>query len=109
MRNRIKRTLRFLQMAIFTAMPFVTMADTYSIGGDSGDDGGFGLITTFFQKYVDFMTGPFAKTAIAGTLIIAAILWAVMPKEGIFGTIVRVVIAALVAMNVATWMGMFGS
>jgi type IV secretory pathway VirB2 component (pilin) len=101
---------RFIYVCLSLCLTFQTFADTYNISdGGEGSAGGFGLITQFFQKYVDFMTGPFSKTAMGAILIIGVLTWAVLPKEGIFGTVIRIVIAGIVVLNLATWMGMFGS
>ena len=54
------------------------------------------------------MVGPFAKGTIAITLIGAVLMWIAMPKEGVLGIACRAVIGALVILNIATWMHMFG-
>ena len=74
--------------------PVTVLADTYNIA-DSGSAGGFSLISDFFQKTVNFMIGP-------------VLLWIAMPKEGVMGIVCRAVIGALVILNIATWMHMFG-
>lgn len=81
-------------------------ADTYKIG--TIKEGGFALLVGVFQQYIDFMTGPFSHMAIASTLIIGPIVWAISPKESIMGTIIRVVVAGIVGLNVATWMNLLG-
>ena len=65
---------------LFSCFPFSAFtSSSYNIGGDTS--GGFGLISEFFQKYVDFMTGPFSKAALASSLIIGVVVWAIMPKH----------------------------
>ena len=102
-------TLLFMPtiVCITVLQPIIALADSYNIS-DTGSTGGFSLIANFFQSAVDFMIGPFAKGTIAITIIGAVLLWIAMPKEGVMGIVCRAVIGALVILNIATWMNMFG-
>ncbi len=87
--------------------PSYVLAGSYNIGS-GGDQSTFGSIVTFLQSGMDFLTGPWVKFTIAGSAILALMLWAAAPKEGAMGWIVRVIIAGLVALNIASWMALMG-
>lgn len=93
--------------SLLLALPYSAAIAGVSYNIGSSNTEGFKLITDFMQKYVDFMTGPFAHAAIALTLIMGVILWVAMPKEGLFGVVFRVAVAGIVSLNIATWMNMF--
>ena len=96
-----------LIVATVILVPTCVFAGSYNIGS-GGDQSTFGLISTFLQSAMDFLTGPWVKFTIAGSAILALMLWAAAPKEGALGWIVRVIIAALVALNIASWMALMG-
>jgi type IV secretory pathway VirB2 component (pilin) len=60
------------------------------------------------QAFVTFMTGPFGKAAVVISIVAAFITWVFAPKEGIFGPILRVVVAGIAILNAALWIGQFG-
>lgn len=77
----------------------------YDIGAPSS--GPFAQMGQWFQNYIDFMDGPFAVGAVVVSIILAVLTWNFMPKEGIFGSVLRTVISALVVLNVGTWVTSF--
>ena len=77
----------------------------YDIGAPT--TGAFGKIGAFMQEVVDFIDGPTALFFTVVSIVVGAILYALSPKSGAMGTIVRIVIAAIVALNVATWVVAF--
>lgn len=79
----------------------------YSIGG-AGSTGPFGWLVEKFQNWLDFMQGPMGKMVVAIAAILAAIVWIFMPKEGIMGHLLRVVVAAFMIFNLAAVMGWLG-
>ena len=83
------------------------LASSYNIGSSS-EKGTFGKLTELLQKWIDFMTGPYAKAAIAGILIVGVIAWAYAPREGIVGVAIRALVAGVVVVNIAAWMSLFG-
>jgi type IV secretory pathway VirB2 component (pilin) len=54
----------------------------------------FDSLRTFLQAFANFMTGPFGKVF--------------APKDGIFGPVLRVVVAGIAIMNAALWIAQFG-
>jgi type IV secretory pathway VirB2 component (pilin) len=68
----------------------------------------FTAVTTLLQTFVTFMTGPFGKAAVVISIIAAFVTWVFAPKEGIFGPILRVVVAGIAIMNAALWITSFG-
>ncbi len=79
----------------------------YSIG-NSGATGPFGFLVDKFQSWLDFMQGPMGKLVVAVAAILAAIVWIFVPKEGIMGHLLRVVVAAFMIFNLAAVMGWLG-
>jgi type IV secretory pathway VirB2 component (pilin) len=58
-------------------------------------------LTGLLQSFVDFMTGPFGKAAVVISIIVAFVTWIFAPREGIFGPVLRVVVAGIAVMNAA--------
>ena len=77
----------------------------YSIGAPT--TGPFQKLGVWFQTYVDFMDGPFAIAAIVISIILAVLAWNFMPKEGLFGKILKTVVSGIVVLNLGTWMATF--
>ena len=73
----------------------------YDIG--TTDSTAFDKIVSFLQAIVDLIDGPVATAVTVISIIVAILLWAVAPKSGGMSTVVRVCIAAIVGLNVATW------
>lgn len=73
----------------------------YDIG--TTDSTAFDKIVSFLQAIVDLIDGPIATAITVISIIVAILLWAVAPKSGGMSTVVRVCIAAIVGLNVATW------
>ena len=99
--NNIKKISVGLTGLVITNTAFAS----YSIGSGTG---GFTKITSLLQSWVDFMTGPYGKAIVAGSIILGVTAWAVLPKEGILGYAVRGAVVGAVVFNIGTWMGMFG-
>jgi type IV secretory pathway VirB2 component (pilin) len=99
-------TCQFFILAYGALQAEIALAAQYSIG--SGGTGGFALLGKWLQEYINFMTGPYAKGGVAAAAVIGIIAWTFAPKDGVMGTVVRVVAAGFVSLNIGTWMGMFG-
>lgn len=76
-----------------------------NIGGGGGGD--FAILRQWLQNFVDFMAGPFGLAVVIIAIIIGFATWAVLPKEGIVGTVMRVVVAGIVIINVGAWVASF--
>jgi len=77
-------------------------------GYDLGtSEGPFSLITNWMQNFVDFMDGPAGVAMVVVSLIVGVAVWIWAPKSGAVGLIFRVVIGAIVVLNVGTWMASF--
>jgi len=68
----------------------------------------FTAITQFLQTFANFMTGPFGKAVVVISIIAAFCTWVFAPKDGIFGPVLRVVVAGIAIMNAAVWISQFG-
>ena len=68
----------------------------------------FGKVTAFLNSFTAFMTGPFGKSVVVISIIAAFCTWVFAPKDGIFGPLLRVVVAGLAIMNAAFWVTQFG-
>lgn len=107
MRKYIKNL--FIKMLIVNAgllFANYSFADSYDIG--TGGGSAFQTITNLLQDWVDFMTGPYGKAVVVGSIVIGVTLWAVAPREGILGFAIRGAIAGAVILNIAVWMRAFG-
>jgi type IV secretory pathway VirB2 component (pilin) len=69
----------------------------------------FKNVTSLLQAFLDFMVGPFGKAVVIISIIAAFVTWVFAPKEGIFGPILRVVVAGIAIMNAAAWITQFGA
>lgn len=79
-----------------------------SIGSVSNGNQGTTLLTTLFQKWVTFATGPWAVAVIAISIAIGIAIWVFMPREGFMGWVVRGLIGGLIMLNLATYMSDLG-
>lgn len=68
----------------------------------------FTAVQNFLQAFVNFMTGPFGKAAVVLSIIAAFVTWVFAPKDGIFGPVLRVVVAGIAIMNAALWITQLG-
>lgn len=73
----------------------------------SGGGDLFAKAKAWFQFYVDFMTGPFGWAIVIVSAVIVLATWAIIPKDGFVGNALRVVVAGLGIVNIATVMGSF--
>ncbi len=88
----------------------VLIASTNAFAGVSvgkGGGAGFDIVTKWMQNWVDFMSGPFGIVVVVTSLLIAFGTWSLLPKEGIVAPVVRVVVSAIVVLNVGTWITTF--
>lgn len=77
-------------------------------GTSSGTTANFSMVTSFLQAFTDFMTGPFGKGVVVISIIAAFVTWVFAPRDGIFGPILRVVVAGIAILNAATWVLQLG-
>lgn len=68
----------------------------------------FTALRNFLQAFADFMTGPFGKAVVVVSIIAAFCTWVFAPRDGIFGPVLRVVVAGIAIMNAAVWVGQLG-
>jgi type IV secretory pathway VirB2 component (pilin) len=63
---------------------------------------------TKFEEFLTaieaFMTGPFGKAVVVISIIAAFATWVFAPREGIFGPVLRVVVAGIAIMNSVVFM-----
>jgi type IV secretory pathway VirB2 component (pilin) len=69
----------------------------------------FTAITQFLQTFLDFMTGSFGKAVVVISIIAAFCTWVFAPKDGIFGPVLRVVVAGLAITNASIWLTQLGA
>lgn len=101
-----KIKIRWLHSLLLWFSQPALAVNSYNIG--NSQNAGFQLIVAFWQDYVNFMVGPFAKVAAVGSLLIAIGAWMFLPKEGLVSSLVRVAIGAIGMLNVVTWLGVLG-
>lgn len=68
----------------------------------------FSALTNFLQAFANFMTGPFGKAVVVISIIAAFCAWVFAPRDGIFGPVLRVVVAGIAIMNAAVWITQLG-
>jgi type IV secretory pathway VirB2 component (pilin) len=66
-------------------------------------------LTAFLQVFLNFMTGPFGKAVVIISIIAAFCTWVFAPREGIFGPILRVVVAGIAIMNAGVFFLQLGA
>lgn len=98
--RRLRRTTLWL-----VAAALVLMCGTANAATTAAD---FTALTNFLQKFANFMTGPFGKAVVVISIIAAFCTWVFAPKDGIFGPVLRVVVAGIAIMNAATWIAQLG-
>jgi type IV secretory pathway VirB2 component (pilin) len=81
-------------------------ASSANAGGGGAD---FQTFTAFLTALVEFMAGPFGKGVVIVSIIVAFVTWVFAPKEGIFGPILRVVVAGIAILNAGLFIGQFGT
>jgi type IV secretory pathway VirB2 component (pilin) len=72
-----------------------TVANAQAGGGGLN----FGRVETILNQFRDFMTGPFGRAAVVISIVAAFVTWVFAPKEGIFGPVLRVVVAGIAVLN----------
>ena len=78
-------------------------------GVDIGTSGnaGFATLEKWFQAFVNFMDGPAGLALVVVSIILAVAAWILSPREGVVGPLLRVVVGAIVILNVGTWVTTF--
>lgn len=89
----------------FSSSAMAAQSTNYNIGTATGAQ--WTQLTTWFQGFVSFINGPFGTAVVVVSLILAFAVWNFAPREGIIGPLMRIVVSAIVILNVATWMGSF--
>jgi type IV secretory pathway VirB2 component (pilin) len=64
---------------------------------------------SMLTDFVKFIAGPFGKAAVIISIVAAFVTWVFAPKEGIFGPVLRVVVAGVAIMNAAIWVTSLGA
>ncbi len=59
----------------------------------------FGRVNAILLQFQNFMTGPFGRAAVVISIVAAFVTWVFAPKEGIFGPVLRVVVAGIAVLN----------
>jgi type IV secretory pathway VirB2 component (pilin) len=67
----------------------------------------FTRFETILAAFQAFMVGPFGRAAVVISIIAAFVTWVFAPKEGIFGPVLRVVVAGVAIINAVALMGTF--
>lgn len=95
--------LQRTNIALLTAL--ATLAGSAHAGPilPAGGSGPFAFFNNFLQELVDFMSGPFGTAAVIVSIIVGFVSWIFLPKEGIMGVVMRVVVTAIVILNVGAW------
>ena len=65
--------------------------------------------TALLTEFVKFIAGPFGKAAVIISIVAAFVTWVFAPREGIFGPVLRVVVAGIAVMNAAIWVSSLGA
>lgn len=96
----LKKKSSILSFLAFGLLPIAAFA-----GVDIGSSGnaGFATIEAWLQAFVDFMDGPGGLAVVVVSIIVAVGAWMFSPKDGAMGPILRVVVGAIVVINVGTW------
>lgn len=79
----------------------------YNIGTGGGTT--WAWLRQIMQDFVDFIDGPFGTAAVVVSIVLAFAAWIFAPKEGIMGPVLRICVAAVAILNIATWLGAFHS
>lgn len=105
-RNALRASLSSrLAVALLGAMAMPLASAGESIGTSGSTT--FAKLTAWFQDFVNFMDGPFGLAVVIISLILAVCTWMFVPKEGIAGPVLRVVVGAIVILNVTTFIASF--
>jgi type IV secretory pathway VirB2 component (pilin) len=106
--NRILVTARCSRMALIRrSLAIAAGASSLSARAQS-TTANFSSLTDFLQAFANFMTGPFGKAVVVISIVAAFCTWVFAPRDGIFGPVLRVVVAAIAILNAAAWIGQFG-
>jgi hypothetical protein len=95
-----RKTLLAAALAPFAASS--VFAETVDIGTEGADGPLSGLIDGM-QSIMNFFTGPMAVFALAASLMVAVAMWMFAPKEGMMGSILRVIAGGILILNIPGW------
>jgi type IV secretory pathway VirB2 component (pilin) len=74
-----------------------------------GGNFNFDRVRDILQAFVNFMIGPFGRAAVIISIVAAFVTWVFAPKEGIFGPVLRVVVAGVAILNATVWVASLGT
>jgi type IV secretory pathway VirB2 component (pilin) len=97
--SRVAQIGSAASLALLSSMAHAQAAPTADLSG----------LTALMQSFVTFMTGPFGKAAVVISIIVAFVTWIFAPREGIFGPVLRVVVAGIAVMNAAIFVTGLGA
>lgn len=103
-----RSTMRFAPR-LFNGLLLTLFARTALAGVSIGAPGSgpFAKIGAWIQDFVNFIDGPFGLAFVVISVIIAFVTWVWVPREGILGPLMRVIVAAIAILNVAVWVASF--
>ncbi|NRA71966.1 MAG: TrbC/VirB2 family protein [Gammaproteobacteria bacterium] len=102
-----KQKINILTISIFVFFTTSAYAE-YSIGGPK--TGPLAKVTAFVQDIINFIDGPVATAFSFFCIAGVAILWAIAPKMVMaMGTLMRVIIAIIIILNIGVWITAFRS
>ena len=103
--------------AWLTTRPVITTLFTAVLFADPGAahantcgtaDSMFSGITNTLGSMASFLTGPVARSAVIIAIAITGLILAFGELKGIFGTLVKIVMGASLALFAGQWLGIFG-
>lgn len=97
--DKYRTTVRNGLITLVLLPSVVLAAPTLPKSGDAG----FDLFTSWMQKFIAFMAGPYAIAVVVISAIIAVGAWMFTPKEPVMGWTVRIVTGALVLFNLTVF------
>lgn len=103
----LHRSQRRLQRAT-ACLAIVALAGLSGTAQAATTAADFSALTNFLQAFANFMTGPFGKAVVVISIVAAFCTWVFAPKDGIFGPVLRVVVAGIAIMNAAVWISQLG-
>lgn len=95
--------LQRINIALLIGLAMVAEAAHAGPQLPNGGSGVFAFFASLLQDLVDFMSGPFGTAAVIVSTIVGFVTWVFAPKEGVMGVVLRVVVAAIVILNIGTW------
>jgi type IV secretory pathway VirB2 component (pilin) len=104
-RQEIKNAPRtYTELCVGLSIALATSSAQANVAPTLKFDGLKGLL----ESLVTFIAGPFGKAAVIVSIVAAFITWVFAPREGIFGPVLRVVVAGVAVMNAGLWVAQLG-